>query len=72
MLHPRLNLDSGSNDIRFAGLMKGEDMLNHMTVFKAAMVPSQKDNLYVTSTANRQVQDPVPLPTPTEMHPRSK
>ena len=47
-------------------------MLNHMTMFKAAMVPSQKDPLHVTSTADRQVRDPVSLPTPTDTPSRSK
>ncbi len=47
-------------------------MLNHMIMFKAAMVPSQKGALHVTSTAGRQVQDPVTFPPTTEMPSRSK
>ena len=66
-----MNLVSGRNDIPFAGLKKGDDMLNHMILFKAAMVPSQKDDLNVTSTADRQVRNPITLPTPMEMHSRS-
>jgi len=47
-------------------------MLNHMILFKAAMVPSQKGALHATSTADRQVQDPVTLPPTTDMPSRSK
>lgn len=38
-------------------------MLNRLMMFKVAMVPRQKDPCHVTSTADRQVQTLLSLPT---------